>query len=135
MRIGYLYNLTMGLAAGFLVVATQAFASTTAAWLTFAVAVFAALISAGVVTLPRMGIAQRMIGGTATLIGIWTIVASLVFAPGTVVWLGFASALALLGLSLVGLTAHELSTERVVHSLELAHETPSHEHVREPIAA
>ena len=37
-----------------------------------------------------------------------------------------ALALAVVGLSVVGLIAHELSTERVVHSLEIE---------REPVAA
>jgi hypothetical protein len=32
------------------------------------------------------------------------------------------SAVAFVGLGLVGLTAHELTTERVVHSLEVGHE-------------
>ncbi len=37
-----------------------------------------------------------------------------------VTWLSFAGALGVLALSLIGLTVHELSTERVVHSLEVS---------------
>jgi hypothetical protein len=59
------------------------------------------------------------------------IVESLVFAPTTVLWLSFASAIALVALALSGLTAHELTTERVVHSFEVEHAPAS----REPVAA
>ena len=70
-------------------------------------------------------ITQRVIGGVGVVLGAWTIVASLVFVPASVVPLGFASAIAFVGLGLVGLTAHELSTERVVHSLKLVDELPT----------
>jgi hypothetical protein len=39
----------------------------------------------------------------------WTLVASLVFSSSTVQTLAFAGSLAVVGLSLVGLTEHELS--------------------------
>jgi hypothetical protein len=44
-------------------------------------------------------------------------------------WLGFAAALAIGLLAVAGLIAHELSTERVVHSLAVS------ERRSEPIAA
>jgi membrane-associated phospholipid phosphatase len=118
MRIRYLYNIALGLAAGFLVVATQAFAPTTVAWLTFAIAAGVTALSVGIAPL-RTGLVQRVLSVASTVLGAWTIVASLVFAPTTVLWLGFASALAFVGLAVIGLTAHELTTERVVHSLEV----------------
>jgi hypothetical protein len=71
-------------------------------------------------TLPaRVGWTQRALPGVTALLGGWTVVASLVFLPTTVVWLGFASAAAIVALAVAGLTAHEL-VERVVHSLEVA---------------
>jgi hypothetical protein len=70
----------------------------------------------------------------AVALGAWTIVASLVFAPTTVVWLGFASALGFVALAVAGLTAHELTTERVVHSLTVER-NPMARSGREPIAA
>jgi hypothetical protein len=129
MRIRYLYNMVLAVAAGFLVVVTQAFAPVPVAWLTFAIAVGATLFSAGMLVLP-VGIVQRVLSGVSAIIGVWTIVASLVFAPTTVVWLGFASAIALVALAVGGLTVHELTTERVVHSLEVQRGAS-----REPIAA
>lgn len=131
MSIRYLSNLALALITGFLVVATQAFALPAVQWLVFAIATGATVISLGTLATDR-NIVQRTISGLAAVVGGWTIVASLVFGLGTVMWLGFAGALALIGLALIGLTVHEFSTERVVHSLEVESE-PSMR--REPIAA
>jgi hypothetical protein len=129
----YLSNLALTLAAAFLVVAEFAFMVGTAAWLTFALGiVFVGISTFMVVTGP--GIIQRAIGGISLVLGGWTIVASLVFAPSTVMWLGFASAVALVALGVIGLTVHELTTERVVHSL-LVEREPVARREREPIAA
>jgi hypothetical protein len=120
MSTRYFSNLLLALIGGFLVVATMAFAPVTAAWLTFAVAAGATVISLYMIALEK-GLVQRSLGGALAILGIWTIVASLVFAPSTVVWLGFASALAFVALAVIGLTVHELTSERVVHSLEVQH--------------
>jgi hypothetical protein len=134
MNIRFIYNMLLTLAAGFLVVATQAFLPATVAWITFGIAVASVVLSASSFAL-RMGLVQRILSAVAFVIGAWTIVASLVFAPATVLWLGFASALALVGLGVVGLTAHELKTERVVHSLAVDRGPMVAERDREPIAA
>jgi hypothetical protein len=134
MRIRFAYNMLLTLAAGFLVVATQAFLPATVAWITFAVGAGLALLSAATLVL-RVGPMQRGLSATALLIAAWTIVASLVFTPATVLWLGFASALALIALAVAGLTAHELSTERVVHSLAVEREPTNFGRDREPITA
>jgi hypothetical protein len=120
MSTRFLSSLALALAAGFLVVATLAFSPGTVAWISFGIAV--AITMVGLAMLPSRNSIQRVVAGLVTLLGAWTIVASLVFAPATVVWLAFASALAVVGLSVLGLTAHELSTERVVHSLEIERE-------------
>jgi hypothetical protein len=52
------------------------------------------------------------------LVSAWTIVASLVFSQSTVQNLALAGSLAMCGLALVGLTAHEVSSEAVALSLE-----------------
>lgn len=131
MNIRYVSNLVLALVAGFLVVATQAFSPAIAAALVFAIAIGATVLSLGTIAAPTTT-AQRAISGVAAVVGGWTVVASLVFFPTTVVWLGFASALALVGLAVIGMTAHELTTERVVHSLEVEREPLEH---REPLAA
>ncbi len=134
MRIRFAYNILLTIIAGFLVVATQAFLPVTVAWLSFAIGVAAVVLGAGSLAL-RTGLIQRILGGVASLIGTWTIVASLVFAATTVVWLGFASAIALVVLGLTGLVAHELKTERVVHSLAVERAPLGAERGRQPIAA
>lgn len=129
----FLSSLALTIAAAFLVVAEFAFPVGTAAWLTFALAIgFVAV--AGLMAGVGPGIAHRAIGGLGLIIGIWTIVASLVFVPSTVMWLGFASAVALVALGVIALTVHELTTERVVHSLRVERE-PVAVHGRAPIAA
>jgi hypothetical protein len=60
------------------------------------------------------------------------VIESLLSLGSTLVWLSFAGGLAVTGLALVGLTLHELSVERVVHSLEVS---PAHERGEHPMAA
>jgi hypothetical protein len=134
MRIRFAYNMLLTIIAGFLVVATQAFLPVTVAWLSFAIGAAAVVLAAGSIAL-RTGLIQRVLAGAALVIGAWTVVASLIFAPTSVVWLGFASALALVALGVTGLIAHELKTERVVHSLAVERAPLGAEHGREPIAA
>jgi hypothetical protein len=123
MSIRYITNVALMVAAGFLVVATQAFGAPTAAALTFAVVIGLTIVSL-YTAVGVKSIAQRVIGGVGVVLGAWTIVASLVFVPATAASLGFAAAIAFVGLGLAGLTVHELSTERVVHALEVVDELP-----------
>jgi hypothetical protein len=85
----------------------------------------AALVLSGTLALPGRGRSQRMLDGLIGLLGAWTVVASLVFSGSVVTWLGFASGIAFVALAVIGLTLHELYTERVVHSFEVR--TPSAE--------
>lgn len=60
-----------------------------------------------------------ILGALTCVIASWTIVASLVFAPATARWLIFASACAHVSFAMVGLAIREVTTERVLHHLEL----------------
>lgn len=117
MSIRYLSNLALTLIAGFLIIATQAFLLPVVAWIGFGLSI--ALLALGAATMLIPPLAQRVMGGTVAVIATWTIVASLVFAPATAMWLIFASAIAMTALGVAGLSLHELRTERVVHSLEV----------------
>ena len=119
-RLGIRYSsyLVMALVAGFTVVVTQAFAPSTAAWIAFGAGVF--FIVAATVRLLEPGLVHRLVHAGIEILGILMVIETLLASGSTVVWLSFAGALAVLALSLIGLTVHELSTERVVHSLEVS---------------
>lgn len=114
----FLTNIVLSILGAFTVVVSMTFAPSTFMWLMLGAGILSVVLAGGVAIRGR-GNAQRALDGTIGLLGVWTIVASLVFAGSAVTWLGFASGVALVGLALIGLTLHELSTERVVHSLEV----------------
>jgi hypothetical protein len=113
------------LGGGFLIVAVFAFGATTAAWLGFAVSIplvmfglaIAYSAARGVGSGERIGVA--VLGLLTFLVASWTIIASLVFAPAVARWLIFASACAHVSLSMASLVIREVTTERVVHHLEV----------------
>jgi|SRR5579884_799153 len=127
----YAINILFLLAGGFLTVAAFAWEPGTLTWLAFAVGIGAVVFGVMHAAVGR-NVIQRSTGLLVGLLGAWTIVESLVFGGTTVKWISFADALALATLGLMGLTAHELKTERVVHSLEVA---PERERARESVAA
>jgi hypothetical protein len=114
----YLSNVALMIAGAFLVVVSQAFVPATFEWLMFGVGALAVILS-GTIVLRTRGIAQRGLDALIGILGAWTVVASLVFVGSTVIWLGFASGAGLVALALIGLTLHELTSERVVHSLDI----------------
>ena len=64
------------------------------------------------------------VAAACTALSAWQVVQALVFATTPVRWLTFADACGLAGVALGALTLHELSTERVVHALELVERRP-----------
>lgn len=118
MNSRYLTNAALAVVGGFTVVASQVWLPATFMWLMFTAGVLAVLFSAAI-ALPGRGTVQRGLDGLTLILGAWTIVAALVFAGSVVTWLGFASGAALVVLAFAGLTLHELSSERVVHSIEV----------------
>ncbi len=101
-------------------VATQAFALAVVQWLTFGIAAASLVLTIGIAVGLRRHLPSAILGSFGAIISAWTIVASLVFGLPTVMWLGFAAAIALLAIAAGGLVAHEFSTERVVHSFAVA---------------
>jgi hypothetical protein len=116
MNSRYLTNITITLLAGFLIVASQAFTNATYSWLMLGGGVAIGAISLGSIALRKRGVVQRSLDGVLGVLSAWTIVSSLVFSE--VIWLGFSAAVAVAAVAVAGLTANELATERVVHSLE-----------------
>jgi hypothetical protein len=81
---------------------------------------------------PELWLFGRGLGLWSTLAGVmasvtlWEIVGSAVFVPNVSRWLTLANGLVIASLACVGLVAHEICTERVVHVIEVV-ERPSHE--------
>jgi|Tabmets5t2r1_1033131.scaffolds.fasta_scaffold26521_2 hypothetical protein len=135
MRIRYLSYLTLGVVAAFLVAATFAFAASTVVALAFGLGIAMLLVSAGIAVRYREDLPSLAIGAGIAVVSAWTILASLVFSNGTVDDLAFASAIAIGALSVLGLTAHELSAERVVHALEVRERKSESAPGGQPLAA
>jgi hypothetical protein len=121
-RLGIRFGsyLITALVAGFIVVVTQAFSPSTAAWITFGAGVFFVVSASAQVIWSSL--AHRLVHVSTEILGILIIIESLIASGSTVKWLSFAGALAVLAVELIGLTIHELSTERVVHSIEVSSE-------------
>ena len=105
----YLSWLGLSVVAGFLVVASVGFAASTVTSLAFAISVVTLIISSGIAYVDRRHVLAAITAVLAAGVSAWTLVASLVFSSATVQTLAFAGSLAVVGLSLVGLTQHELS--------------------------
>jgi hypothetical protein len=118
-RIRYMSYLSLGVAAAFLVVATYAFSLSTIAALSLGVGLGMLAVSLGVAVRYRKDLPSLGVSAAIAAVSAWMIVSSQVFGQSTVSDLTFASALAVAGLAAIGLTAHELDTERVVHKLEV----------------
>jgi hypothetical protein len=122
----YISWLAVGIAAAFLVVATASFPLSAIAWLAFAISIGTLVVSAGIGYGYRRHTATLVTALATVLVSGWTIVASLVFSEATVENLALASALAISGLAIAGVTEHELSHERLVaHSAEGASDRES----------
>jgi hypothetical protein len=118
MSIRFASWLGIGIAAAFLVVATTSFSLATIAWLAFAIGVGTLVVSIAVASRYRDNRASLVTACLTAAVSVWTIVASLVFSESTVQNLALASALAVSGLAIVGLTSNELSVEHAARSLE-----------------
>lgn len=105
-------------AGGFLAVAAVAFSASAAGWVGFGV--FTGLTLLGALGAIFANRASARIGhGVLGLVSLWALIAALTFTGPALVALVFADALAVALVALVDLTAHELTTERVVHQLEV----------------
>jgi hypothetical protein len=135
MRIRYLSYLSLGVAAAFLIVATYAFSLSAVATLSLGVGVGMLAVSLGMAYSYRKDLPSLAVAGAIAVVSAWMIVSSQIFPQATVDNLTFASAIAVAALAAIGLTAHELDTERVVHKLEVHEGQGERVQNRERIAA
>jgi len=122
MRSRFFLTEALALIAGFLIIVTQAFGSGAAEWIGFGCGVAALAVCASLLVdsaRRHRGPSWLALASVGLVIAGWNIVASLVFSAPAAIWLMFGNGCGLLALALAGLTLHEVSTERVVHSLEV----------------
>jgi hypothetical protein len=104
------------LAAAFLVVASMTWSAGVAGWIAFGVsAAITVIAGTSAVLTARSG--RKLGHGLVGLVALWSLVAALAFSGTLLTWLVFADALAVGVLALADLTAHEATTEKVVHEL------------------
>jgi peptidoglycan/LPS O-acetylase OafA/YrhL len=118
MRTHFISRLALLFVAGFLVVASQVWTGDTLQWIFLGGGV--AMIVGAAADAIRRNIPQQALDGVLALLGAWTIVAAFIFEGNDLKWWSFASAAALAGLAAIGLTLHEMTTERVVHELTVS---------------
>jgi uncharacterized membrane protein YccC len=118
MSTSFVTNATLAVAAGFLVVATQAFSPSTTAWIAFGIAIgILALASLAQADTSR-GAVQRMLDGIVAIVAAWTIVASVVFDGTTLKWLTLGEAVALFALAAAGLAYNESREQKAVRATD-----------------
>jgi hypothetical protein len=117
MRIEFFSRLALLVVATVLVVATQVWTMHTLEWV---------FIAGGVVMLLLAGAPgstgsrlQRALSGIVAVLGIWAVIQASIFDGDTLMWVSFATAVAVGLLAIAGLIEHETSTERVVHELQV----------------
>ncbi|MGH2858093.1 MAG: hypothetical protein ACRDMJ_11495 [Solirubrobacteraceae bacterium] len=109
----------MAVLGGFTVVASQAFSASTFRWMMLGAGILAVTATVPFVLRSARGRVQQALDGVTGAIGVWTIVASVVFSHGTITWLGFASAAAFVAVALTGLTLNQLRPKKSVRSLSV----------------
>lgn len=106
------------IAGAFLTVASMAWAAGTAGWTAFGVSLGIAVAAAASAALAKKR-SHRIGHGIIALVAAWSFIAALIFSGSWLTWFVFGDAIALGVLALADLAAHEATTERVVHSLEV----------------
>ena len=117
MRIDFISRLALLLVAGFLVVASQVWTGGTLEWLFIVGGIV--MIALAAIALGQDAGQQRNLDVVLAVLGVWSIVQAIVFTGTTLEWVSFATAAAAALLATIGLTLHEMTTERVVHELRV----------------
>ena len=114
----FISNVALAVAGASIVVASQTFTPNVTGWLTFGVSLGAlALLAVVQLDRARRSIQRVLDAGTGAL-ALWSAVASVVFTGTTLTWWSLAEGIGFVALAIVGLVAHELRTERIVHAFE-----------------
>jgi hypothetical protein len=115
MSTRFVSNAVVVLAAGFIVVASQAFSPATSGWIAFGIAIGILAVACLAQADRSRGLAQRVLDGVAAVVSGWTIVASVVFHGTALLWLSAGEGITLVALAYAGLAVDELWRRPVVH--------------------
>jgi hypothetical protein len=135
MSARFLSFLSLAVGAAFLVVATQSFTLSVIGALALAFGIGMLVVSAGMTLRYRSQLPTVAAGVAIAAVSAWMVVASQVFTLSQVKDLTLAEALAVAVLAIVGLIVHELTSERIVHSLEVRAGEREPDEPRERLAA
>jgi hypothetical protein len=116
MSTSFATNAIVAVGGGFVVVASQAFASSTTGWIAFGIAIGTLALACLAQADRSQSVVQRSLDGMVAVVSGWTIVASAVFEGSAVRWLSTAEGIALVALALAGLTYHDVREHAVVHA-------------------
>ena len=114
----FLLDILFVVAGAFLVVASMAWSAGTAGWTAFGVSAGVTVLAAASAALAKTT-SRRLGHGLLGLAALWSLAAALAFSGTALTWLVFADAIAVGVLALADLTAHEATSERIVHQLEV----------------
>jgi hypothetical protein len=112
----FILDTSFFIAAAFLVVASMTWSASVAGWTAFGVSAGITVI-AGTSAVLSQRIPRQLGHGLIALAGLWSLVAALAFSGTLLTWLVLADAVAVGLIALADLTAHEATTEKVVHQL------------------
>lgn len=102
----------------FLVATALTFSAPIAGWIAFGVSVGLMLAAIASVAITR-STGRRIGHGLIGMVALWSLIAALTFSGTVLTWLVFANAIMLGFVALGDLTAHEVTSESVVHRLEV----------------
>jgi hypothetical protein len=112
MHTRYSTSVIAGLAGGFVVVASQVFATGTAAWIAFGIGIGVVILAGLPVLFGDRKVVGLALDGIGGLLAVWTVVASLVFTGNLVKWLSFGEGAGFVLLAVGGLTLNQISMAR-----------------------
>jgi hypothetical protein len=117
----YLTNMLAALAAGFIVVISQAFTAEALGWVAFAIAIGVVAMTALAQLDRSRGAMQRMLDVGMVALGGLLMAFSVASSGSATIWLSFAFALGIVGVAVAGLTVHEVASWRAHNRLADLH--------------
>lgn len=124
MSVRFALNVITMVAAVFVVVVSMAFSPTPAGWIAFGVSTGITVVAVVGLVLAK-SLTDR--GGQVAIatIGLWSLIAALVFSGNVLTWLVFADAIGVAGASLAQLVANEVESHRALRAAQEAAATQS----------